>query len=221
MRTTAARLCRRSVVEVERKFRCDPGSTDRFNTNRGEPAFRVLEYLGRRSFEDIYYDRNEILSSHGVWVRQRSGRWQAKVRLGGDYTNSQFRELSKPHEIAQMIRKYNLDADSPSNDFGLQKSAQYTTIRETWKADNRFEIVLDTTDFGHSVGEVELQQETETSGDGELPVAVRQAVAKEMDHQIEAFMQQYSWAFSPGKPVGKLSAYFAWKRGLDGPDLRS
>ncbi|KAI4144873.1 MAG: hypothetical protein LQ340_006508 [Diploschistes diacapsis] len=221
MKPTAARFLHQSVVEVERKFLCNPGSRDCFNTNHGEPAFRVLEYLGRRTFEDTYYDRNGVLSSHGVWVRQRSGRWQAKVRLGGDYTNSQFRELSKQHDIAQVIRQYNLEADSSSNDFGLQKSAQYTTTRDMWKADNRFEIVLDTTDFGHSVGEVELQQETETSGDRELLLAVRQAVAKDMDRQIEAFMQQYSWAFPPGKPVGKLSAYFAWKRKLDGPGLPS
>lgn len=220
MKHTAARLFRRSVVEVERKFRCDSGSIDRFNTNCGEPAFRGLKYLGRRTFEDVYYDRNETLSSHGVWVRRRNGRWQAKVRQGGDYTNSQFGELSEPQEIAQMIRKCNLEAGSPSKDFGLQKSAQYTTTRETWKADDKFEIVLDTTDFGHSVGEVELQQVTETSGDGELPLAARQAMAKEMDCQIEAFMRQYSWAFPSGKPVGKLSAYYAWKRGGDGPSLR-
>lgn len=188
--------------------------------NRGEPAFRTLDYLGQRIFEDIYYDCNETLSSYGVWVRQRSGRWQAKVRQGGDYANSQFLELSEPQDIIQMIRKFNLDAESSSKDFGLLKSAQYTTTRDTWKGDNMFEIVVDTTDFGHSVGEVELQEVTESDGDQELPVAVRQAMAKDMDCQIEAFMRQYSWAFPPGKPVGKLSAYFAWKREEDSSGLR-
>jgi hypothetical protein len=54
------------------------------------------------------------------------------------------------------------------------------------------------------VGEVELQQVTETSGDGE------QIVAKEMDRQIEAFMQRYAWAFASSIAFSKLSAYFAW-----------
>ncbi|KAL9118830.1 MAG: hypothetical protein Q9187_004621, partial [Circinaria calcarea] len=200
MRPTAKPLFRRLVIEVERKFRCEPGSMDRLDANQGLPAFRVLKYLGRSSFKDTYYDRDETLSSNGVWVRKRSGRWQAKVREGGDYANSQFGELSEPKEIAQMIRKYNLDAYPPSDDFGLEKTAQYTTIRDAWKADDRFEIVLDTTDFGHSVGEVELQQVIETNSDGGPPIAVRQDTAKEMDRQIEAFMQHYSWAFPTGKP---------------------
>lgn len=59
---------------------------------------------------------------------------------------------------------------------------------------------------------MELQQVTDTNGDEKFPIAVRQAVANEMDGQIEAFMQYYSWAFPSGKPVERLSAYFAWRK---------
>lgn len=32
-----------------------------------------------------------------------------------------------------------------------------------------------------------------------------------MDHEIEGFMNGYTWAFPKTRPVGKLSAYYAWK----------
>lgn len=66
IRLTAARLFRRSVIEVKRKFRCKPKYTNRFYTNRSEPAFRVLKYLERRNFKNIYYNRNKILFLYGV-----------------------------------------------------------------------------------------------------------------------------------------------------------
>lgn len=209
-RSTAVRWLQHSVLEVERKFLCDARSSDLLNKNSGEPPFRVLEYLGRHTFEDTYYDHGEILSSLGIWVRRRGGKWEAKIRQGGDYTNSQFEELSQPHEIAQMMRDCNIEPSAASDAFGLRTTAKFTTIRESWKADEQFGIVIDSTDFGHYIGEVELQQKVEQE-DGANPDyqrALRQATAAKMDSQIEAFMAKYSWAFPSGKPIGKLSAYF-------------
>lgn len=65
--------------------------------------------------------------------------------------------------------------------------------------------MLDTTDFGHSVGEVELQRIIGAQDSKD------QNVASVMDAQIVAFMQYYAWAFPKGDAVGKLSAYFTWK----------
>jgi thiamine-triphosphatase len=209
MRPTAVCLLRRSLIEVERKFRCDHELIDRFRVNRGEPAFHSLEPLGRRSFEDIYFDREKTLSSHGIWVRRRNGHWQAKIRQEGDYANSQFEELSKPADIARMIKNFNLDVRPASEDFGLKRIARYTTFREAWKVNNRFEVVLDTTDFNHCIGEVELEQAIEIDDDDESSVAQKKAMAANMDREIEAFMKQHPWAFPSDKPVGKLSAYFS------------
>ena len=72
--------------------------------------------------------------------------------------------------------------------------------------------MFDTTDFNHTVGEVELQEVLETNDDGELALQQRRAMVFKMDSDIQEFMQHYSWAFALGKPVGKLSAYFAGKR---------
>lgn len=213
MRATTARMFRRSILEVERKFQCDPGSMSRIRANQGQPPFQSLKPLGRRSFEDVYYDRNRILSTEGIWVRKRNERWQAKVRQSGDYTNSQFEEVTEADDISRIVRDMGLGTHTASSNFGLVEMARYTTFRETWRADNKFEIVLDNTDFEHTVGEVELQRAVTLDHDDgeELSKFARQALTADMDQQIEDFMNYYSWAFPLGKPVGKLSAYFARK----------
>lgn len=191
---------------------------NRLKANSGSPAFGSLEYLGQSTFTDTYFDDPvSTLSTQGVWVRQRGTGWQAKIRQGGDYNNSQFEELSCPDEIGRMIKSYNIEYSRLESDksFGLKSMARFTTIREAWKADKKFNIVLDRTDFGHAVGEVELEEVVEEISNDEneaLWAAKRQGMTTQMDRQIETFMQDYSWAFPVGKPVGKLSAYFASKK---------
>lgn len=223
---TTTPLLRRWCVEVERKFRYEPLFVNRLKTNSGSPAFGSLEYLGQTTFTDTYFDDPvSTLSTQGVWVRQRGTGWQAKIRQGGDYTNSQFQELSCPDDIGRMIKSYNIQyspllAGGSDKTFGLKSMAQFTTIREAWRADKEFKIVLDRTDFGHAVGEVELELEleevernnTDNNDENEkLWAAERQGMTTRMDRQIETFMQDYSWAFPDGKVVGKLSAYFEFK----------
>ncbi len=212
------RQVHRSIVEVERKFRVEPDSLARLKANSGNPPFRSLQYLGNTTFEDKYYDDKKCtLSASGIWVRLRNRKWEAKVRQGGNFTNSQFEELSGRPAVAALILNCNIPesarAFGKNTRFGLQETARFRTIREAWKVDERkFKIVLDSTDFGHSVGEVELEHVMEIEKDSELLAAERKAMTIKMDGIIEAFMLRYSWAFPSGKPVGKLSAYFAWKK---------
>ncbi|MCJ1475930.1 hypothetical protein MMC13_004594 [Lambiella insularis] len=189
------------ILKVERKFRCSPRSISLLRHNGGDPPFQELTYLGQHRFHDTYYDSNNTLSGNGVWIRRRSGVWQAKVRQGGDFINSKFGELVGKDQIRRLIAQYGVRT-SESDDFGLSTIAQYVTERERWKADGTFEIAIDTTDFDHTVGEVEMSVEDPNTGSNE-------AVTSRMDAQIEAFMEKYSWAFPSGVTVGKLSAYFA------------
>ncbi|PGH00168.1 hypothetical protein AJ80_09221 [Polytolypa hystricis UAMH7299] len=216
---------RQSVIEAERKFHFDKSLLERFRANNGNPPFFRLEYLGKKTFEDIYFDQNELLCSNGIWVRKRNGNWQAKLRQkggggeGGEggFTNAQYEELEGKDRILDMIRGRRLNVNNDNNAdpncerLGLQLFARYTTYREAWKLDEKFEVVLDTTDFGHSVGEVELVETIEVEDDDEQAATARKrAVASDMDGKIEAFMRQYSWAFGKKKkPVGKLTAYFS------------
>ncbi|KAI1950802.1 hypothetical protein LOZ53_000868 [Ophidiomyces ophidiicola] len=217
MRAPNVSRLRQSVIEVERKFLCNEQHLRQFRANQGTPAFSPLESLGKQCFEDTYFDRDNILSANGIWVRRRDGRWQAKVRPDpkhSSFTNSQFEELTKPSEIAQMLRtRLNIDAvPSMEQDFGLVQMARFTTYREMWKANKKFGIVVDQTDFGHVVGEVELEQEIQVDDNDETSLARRQSAIVQMDEEIRIFMERYQWAFPLGKPVGKLSAYFARQR---------
>lgn len=63
--------------------------------------------------------------------------------------------------------------------------------------DDKFTIVLDTTNFGHDVGEVEVIAQVSADAD-----------AARVHEEIEAFLGRYPWFFDTGSPKGKLTAYF-------------
>ena len=58
-------------------------------------------------------------------------------------------------------------------------------------ADHKFTAVLDETDFGHSVGEVEILADD----------------AKQAHADSDTFLNHYAWFFDCSKPKGKLAAY--------------
>ena len=66
--------------------------------------------------------------------------------------------------------------------------------KEEGHDDREFSVVLDVTDFGHEVGEVE--------------VMVEEAGAEKAHGAIEGFLKRYPWFFDTGRPKGKLTAYF-------------
>ena len=192
------------LLEVERKF-CSTGPSALF-TNIGPPPFRRLNYHGSRIIHDKYFDFGHLLRLKGIYVRQRNSSWEAKVKKGGSSINSQFEEVNSESEIASFVHDIAGLTENLSvrNDFGLYVVAEIRTKRLSWTADDKFKIVLDTTDFGHEVGEVALEKWTDTEDRSEEDVKGR----AEMDKEIAAFMEQYSWAFPRGNPKGKLSAYF-------------
>lgn len=63
-------------------------------------------------------------------------------------------------------------------------------------------------DFSHIVGEVELQQTILTNNTGIFIEKEKQRLMQQMDDRIAKFMERYAWAFRPGVPKGKLTAYF-------------
>ncbi|EXJ56390.1 adenylate cyclase [Cladophialophora yegresii CBS 114405] len=192
------------LLEVERKFaslKCYPLRVD-----SGFPPFSSLTDLGHRHFHDTYYDYNGQLWKKGTWLRRRDGEWQMKIRGGGDYINSRSEEVSDLATISTHIKSLTgLDYDAKRL-FGLSHFASFSTRRRAWIADSEFKIVLDRTDFGHTVGEVELETSVNARDGG-----AAQSVMRSMDERIVAFVRHYAWAFSSETPVGKLSAYFAWQ----------
>lgn len=161
--------CRHWCVEVERKFRYEPVFINRFKANSGSPAFASLEYLGQSKFTDKYFDDPvSTLFRRGVWVRQRGTKWQAKIRQGGIISTRNFESYRvQTISVGWSSCTYNIEYSPLGSDksFGLTRMARFTTNREAWKADKKFKIVLDKTDFGHSVGEVELELEMDPNND--------------------------------------------------------
>lgn len=196
------------ILEVERKFRSL--AVRKLTQHGGTPAFKSLRQLPTQSLHDVYYDQSGRLSSAGAWVRKRNGEWEAKIKKGGNFTNSRFEELRDTGDIAAHVKRIvgtDVSVDASSS-FGLSPIATLSTTRETWIADDEFSIVLDKTDIGHEVGEVELQRVV-AGVDGSGPSeGQKESITRELDERISAFMKRYSWAFSPGEPKGKLTAYF-------------
>ncbi len=183
------------VYEIEQKFVFNPALLGRFRVNHGTPRFRSLAHQRTESFLDEYFDSANRLARSGLWIRKRDGSWEAKHRQGGDFVRSSFYETSKVDEIKKLVATCmgaRHDA-GPETNFGLKNICRYRTTRETFLADERFSIMLDSTDFGHWVGEVELQtQHTATALS-----------------DIDTFMQKYSWFFANDtSPKGKMTAYF-------------
>ena len=127
--------------------------------------------------------------------------------------NSRFEEVKGARAVGSCVENI-LERDSggvgvaageEGRDFGLEKLAEFVTTREAWVADGEFKVVRDRMDFGHEVGEVELQVEWVEGREG---LAGKEMVMEEMDRKIERFMKRYWWAWEEGEAVGKLTAYF-------------
>jgi thiamine-triphosphatase len=158
----------------------------------------------------VYYDDpSRSLINAGIWVRRRNGSWEAKVKRGGDFTNSMFEERAGPDLVQRCVQDVTGKEVSEKDFFGLDAIATLSTVRRSWIADGEFKIVFDTMNFGHTVGEVELEEDFHCSAaaNASKEHQIREKMT-EMDKRIGVFMNKYHWAFRPGVPKGKLMAYF-------------
>jgi len=214
-RITAA-VRSRQLLEIERKFAPTPTSVDLLRRNAGSPHFAKLETLKTAVFHDTYYDRNDILTGQGIYVRQRAylesptrttRHWEAKVRRGGDFIKSAFRELHGLEEVRGLVQQHGLELNASEENPGLDVWARFVTKRQQWKVNEQFLVVLDEADFGHVVGEVEMVQDSVE----EEHVGSEESIIRRLDEQIEEFMHLHTWAFPSGEVQGKLTAYFEYR----------
>lgn len=99
---------------------------------------------------------------------------------GGSFLRSTFSETKDRSQILELVRLHFPDLSRGfHDDFGLDAIAAFETQRLTVLADDRFTVVLDVTDFGHVVGEVELLAED----------------AEKAHADIDAFLEEYAWFF--------------------------
>lgn len=119
----------------------------------------------------------------------------------GSFLRSTFVETKDLTQIRELLRCRFPHPDDRSNrqddNFGLNPVAAFGTERVTLVAKENyreFSVVLDSTDFGHEVGEVEVMAE--------------EAGAEKAHGDIERFLKRYPWFFDTRGPKGKLTAYF-------------
>ena len=147
-----------ATVEVERKFVCPTDIRDR------------LERLGAReiqshSFTDCYYDTPTFsltLADH--WLRSRDGVWQLKSPppdRTDSLTTAQYLETESQEGILEALGL--LFGSCSSNMASIEELlrlqslkvfAKFATDRKQFQFGD-FLVVLDETDFGFKVGEVE------------------------------------------------------------------
>lgn len=142
--------------------------------------------------------------------------FEAKSLVSGTFARSTFSETTDVPTILAQIQQHipSARSDSHTPNFGLDILAQLTTTRQTYVADEKFTIVLDRTDFGHSVGEVELEVELkEGAQDDEKEKA---KTAERAHGDIDGFLEKYRWFCQAGPVEGKLSAYFRLRGGRVG-----
>ncbi|KAI1409330.1 hypothetical protein F5Y13DRAFT_170191 [Hypoxylon sp. FL1857] len=218
------------------------------SANRRGLPFAVINQPGQL-IRDTYYDTQEShLCALGLWIRQRTvntlplgpdqatadrkgdAEWNAKVRLGGNFGNSQFAEYDGKAKVAEEVLRI---TNSKMRLEDLQVASDLLTRRTGWKVvrladgtapEAEMTIVVDEVTeadgdkdeksaFKHTIGEVELFQEVVTDEkDKEEHEAYRKEISAQMMGELEEFMLAHPDLFSTNpKPIGKLSAYDTWR----------
>lgn len=172
-------------IEVEHKFVVGPHT-------QAALASLGAAREGCVSFKDIYYDTNEhTISFQDLWLRQRDGAWQLKhpvQKHASKPATDQYRELESEKDILNHLvtseallsdleqRHQQLSLERLVSEGELVSIAEFVTTRETWLLNVKelhLSIVLDTADFGYSVGEVEMMVES-LDGVAEAKTRVRE-----------------------------------------------
>jgi thiamine-triphosphatase len=177
-------------LEVEHKFIVTPPSLAYLQSNSGVPKFKKHENLGNKTYHDIYYDRQGCLFAKGVYIRKRNGEWEAKSRTGGDFVNSALAEVHSSRAVRDTINQ-NLFVigDGRVIEEVLSPCAEFLTKRQSSMINGKFQVDVDTTNFGHRVGEVELTRDL--GGIATEPKEVEEHFREEMDTEISDFMQMH------------------------------
>ncbi|KAI1312703.1 acyl CoA binding protein-domain-containing protein [Xylaria venustula] len=159
--------------------------------------------------------------------------WNAKLRLGGHFNDSQFVEFDGMRNVSDEVLRI---TGSKTKLEDLQVVTDLRTRRSLWEVpelDNgksplaKMTIVLDEVNeatillnmpnnfpFAHTIGEVELFEEFVTEGNDKTEHEAQRAnTAEKRMKELETFMVENAGLFATTPaPVGKLSAYYTWKK---------
>lgn len=201
--------------EVERKFKFDASKVILLEKNCGKKLFDNVNFISEKSFTDVYYDNhseNYPLTTDDIWLRNRDDKWECKTPVNLTASMDSYHELNDTNIIKEFLDKkldvnklqsenihYNNEEfkDFLFKNYNLTPFCTIITQRRNYLLNNKFTMVLDTADFGHSVGEIELIVESHDK-------------VQDAEKRIALFMKEYDWFFeTKGVVMGKLLAYIS------------
>lgn len=248
-----------STLEVERKFvpsallkkyASDASTTPRISLIPATHHHRraTLTLLPRERVTDKYFDHKGQLEKKGIWVRWRKiqvlthdgvetaspqAYWEAKVKQGGDFLDSQFVEAKGRDAVEALMVKAGV-CDSVYN---LEFELGFVADRVSWAVSGlegedseegtpAMTLVLDTMtaalegrdgehpeSIHHQVGELELEKTVTASPLDDRDTNTAQADS--MREKLASFMTAYPTISDVGAPpVGKITAYMQHKETL-------
>ena len=148
------------MIEVEQKF---------ILSEKDEQLLtRGANFLGEKTFTDIYYDTADYaLGKNDIWLRRRGEKWEVKIPTGnpGKKVTRQYQEIEGEEKIRQVFDV------APKNDFisdiaeyGYAPFCECQTTRRKY-AREKFIIDLDVAscgeDFSYRIGEIEMMVPSE------------------------------------------------------------
>merc|ERR1712156_744015 len=148
-------------IEIERKFIVPDNYHERLTAQGFQLQQEFDEVL-----VDKYYDTHEHdLIKEDHWLRQRNGDWELKYPVGLDghkQGSTLYHETTCIEEIMTRLRPILKVEESCSllqnllEKTYLKPFAQLETKRKCYSREDKVNIVIDSTDWGHSVGEIEI-----------------------------------------------------------------
>ncbi|KAF3905293.1 Thiamine-triphosphatase [Orbilia brochopaga] len=184
------------IYEVERKFFFTLANAAKFHSNEGVPPFSSVIFSSTKTQHDRYYDtRSYDLDRNNIWARLRNGNWQIKRLISGTHEKAAYEEFDGYRSLVKIMHDLGLKEwkDMDAGKLSLHKVADFRTERKSYIVNENFNVVLDSTDFGHSVGEVELKGED----------------YKQCGKEIDELMAEHRWFFNITRPAkSKLAAYW-------------
>lgn len=164
------------AFEVEQKFSISADTREKL------AALGALKQKDCLSFTDIYYDtNNNSLTFNDFWLRQRNGSWQLKSPLKSHASKpltDKYKETENEEDILKLLREFGFlkqDDSSLQQLVDLQflsAISEFTTIREVWLLPSSEteglsggNVVLDSTNGGYKIGEVEVMADTQALTD--------------------------------------------------------
>jgi thiamine-triphosphatase len=142
------------MIEIEKKFSINFGDFERLTQG--------AEFVSEKTHTDTYYDKKDYsLTTKGIWLRNRNGKWELKSRLHEDADPGvdQFEEIDDENKIRDFLKL----GENGSFADDLEKNeylpfCSYKTTRKKFKKDS-FILDFDFVDFGdfsYEVLEIEL-----------------------------------------------------------------